>query len=88
VTFIAASDRYLGKAAKDVCHAIKTSVSIEVVDTETLTQSQDTRGDTSGWRIQLWSWCPLRSGDSEVKLLRIDSQKQWEENGRRLLDGS
>jgi hypothetical protein len=48
VTFIAASDQYLGKAAKDVCHAIKTSVSVEVVDTETLTQSQDARGDTSG----------------------------------------
>ena len=48
VTFIAASKPYLGQAAKDVCHAIKTSVSVEVVDTETLTQSMDVRGDTSG----------------------------------------
>ncbi|HEY4842166.1 MAG TPA: hypothetical protein VIH78_09370 [Terriglobales bacterium] len=48
VTFIAASDQHLGKAAKDVCHAIKTSVSVEVVDTETLTQSVDVRGNTSG----------------------------------------
>jgi hypothetical protein len=48
IIFITASDQYLGKAAKDVCHAIKTSVSVEVVDSETFTQSLDARGDTSG----------------------------------------
>ena len=38
-------------AAKDVCHAIKTAVVVEVVDTENLTQSSDQRGDTSGGAV-------------------------------------
>jgi hypothetical protein len=38
----------LASAVKDLCHAIKTFVAVEVVDTTNLTQSTDTRGDTSG----------------------------------------
>jgi hypothetical protein len=38
----------LDKVVKDICRAIQTAVIVEVVDTERLTQSQDTRGDTSG----------------------------------------
>jgi hypothetical protein len=38
----------LDTAVKDICHAIKTAVIVEVVDTQRLTQSQDARGDTSG----------------------------------------
>ncbi len=47
-TFRNTSTMLLGSAVKDVCHAIKTCVIVEVVDTQNLTQSQDTRGDTSG----------------------------------------
>jgi hypothetical protein len=43
-----ASNPSLGNSLKDLCHAIKTSVIVEVVDTQNLTQSQDTRSDTSG----------------------------------------
>jgi hypothetical protein len=42
------SDESLGHAMKVVCHAIKTSVMVEVVDMQNLTQSTDARGDTSG----------------------------------------
>jgi hypothetical protein len=42
------SNEHLGNSVKDVCHAIKTSVIVEVVDTQNLTQSLDARGDTSG----------------------------------------
>jgi hypothetical protein len=38
----------LGNVVKELCHAIKASVIVEVVDAQNLTQSQDTRGDTSG----------------------------------------
>jgi hypothetical protein len=38
----------LGGSVKDLCHAIKAFVMVEVVDTQNLTQSTDTRGDTSG----------------------------------------
>jgi len=47
-TVLATSNKFLGKSVKDVCHAIKTSVIVEVVDTQNLTQSLDARGDTSG----------------------------------------
>jgi hypothetical protein len=47
-TVLAASNGNLGNSVEDVCHAIKTSVMVEVVDTQTLTQSKDARGDTSG----------------------------------------
>jgi|HubBroStandDraft_6_1064221.scaffolds.fasta_scaffold00625_17 hypothetical protein len=36
---------------KDVCPTTKTSVLVEVVDAQNLTQSQDTRGDTSGGAV-------------------------------------
>ena len=42
------SDESLGHAMKVVCHATKTSVMVEVVDMQNLTQSTDVRGDTSG----------------------------------------
>ena len=35
-------------AVKDVCHAARTFVMVEVVDTKNLTQTGDARGDTSG----------------------------------------
>ncbi len=38
----------LDKAVRDICHAVQMAVLVEVVDTQRLTQSQDTRGDTSG----------------------------------------
>lgn len=38
----------LDKPVKDICHAIQTAVVVEVVDSQRLTQSQDTRGDTRG----------------------------------------
>ncbi|HTW32463.1 MAG TPA: hypothetical protein VMD76_12345 [Candidatus Sulfotelmatobacter sp.] len=38
----------LDTAVKDICHAVRTAVIVEVVDTQRLTQSQDARGDTSG----------------------------------------
>lgn len=41
----------LGGTGKDICHAIKTAVLVEVVDTLTLTQSQDTRGDATGGAV-------------------------------------
>jgi hypothetical protein len=40
------SNTYLDDAAKDICRAIRTFVLVTVVDTQNLTQSQDTR--TSG----------------------------------------
>ncbi|MGD0212981.1 MAG: hypothetical protein ABSB87_07100 [Terriglobales bacterium] len=49
--FIASSNDNLRDSVKDVCHAIKTSVLVEVVDTQTLTQSRDARGDTSGGAV-------------------------------------
>jgi hypothetical protein len=42
------SDESLGHAMKVVCHAIKTSVPVEVVDTNNLTQSVDARGEGPG----------------------------------------
>jgi len=47
-TVIASSNANLGDSVKDVCSAIKTSVPVEVVDSQNLTQSVDARGDTSG----------------------------------------
>ena len=47
-TFYSASTESLGGAAKGLCHAIKTFLMVDVVDTENLTQSADVRGDTSG----------------------------------------
>jgi hypothetical protein len=47
-TFRSTSATSLGNAVKDLCHAIKTSVIVEVVDEQNLTQSSDARGDTSG----------------------------------------
>jgi hypothetical protein len=47
-TFHSTESTSLGSAVKTLCHAIKTSVLIEVVDTTNLTQSSDARGDTSG----------------------------------------
>ncbi len=47
-TVRSASTDSLGSATKQICHAMKTSVMFEVVDTQNLTQSSDTRGDTSG----------------------------------------
>jgi hypothetical protein len=41
----------VGSAVRDICHAIKTSVMVEVVDAQNLTQAQDTRGDTSGGAV-------------------------------------
>lgn len=46
--FNAGSDTSLKHLVKELCHAIKTFVAVEVVDTQTLTQSRDVRGDTSG----------------------------------------
>jgi hypothetical protein len=45
------SDESLGHATKELCHAIKTAVMVEVVDGLNLTQSTDVRGDTSGGLI-------------------------------------
>jgi hypothetical protein len=50
-TFRSTSTTSLGNSVKEICHAIKTSVIVEVVDTQKLTQSQDTRGDTSGGAV-------------------------------------
>jgi hypothetical protein len=47
-TFYSASTESLGGAVKGLCHAIKTFLMVDVVDTENLTQSTDVRGDTSG----------------------------------------
>jgi hypothetical protein len=47
-TFSSISTYSLGDAVKVLCHAIKTSVVVEVVETHNLTQSTDLRGDTSG----------------------------------------
>lgn len=49
--FRSTSATSLGNAVKDICHAIKTSVIVEVVDTQNLTQSRDARGDTSGGAV-------------------------------------
>jgi hypothetical protein len=38
----------LGNAMKDLCHAIRTAVTVEVVDTQNLTQSTDARGEGPG----------------------------------------
>jgi hypothetical protein len=43
-TFRNTSTRTLGNAVKDICHAIKKAVIVEVVDTQNLTQSEDVRG--------------------------------------------
>jgi hypothetical protein len=43
---VGASNDNLGDSVKDVCRAIKTSVIVEVVDSQTLTQSEDLRGVT------------------------------------------
>jgi hypothetical protein len=50
--FSSASDESFGHAMKILCHAIKTSVPVEVVDSKNLTQSVDVRGDTSGGLIE------------------------------------
>jgi hypothetical protein len=47
-TFTSVADSSLRRALKDLCHALKVLVPIEVVDIRTLTQSSDARGDTSG----------------------------------------
>lgn len=47
-TFTCESGDSLKRIAKDLCHAIKTFVPIQVVDERTLTLSSDTRGDKSG----------------------------------------
>ena len=47
-TFTCESDTSLKHIAKNLCRAIKTSVAVEVVDSNNLTQSVDLRGDTSG----------------------------------------
>ena len=47
-TFSSTSDTSLGHTLKDLCRAIKTSVAVEVVDSQNLTQSTDVRDDTSG----------------------------------------
>lgn len=47
-TFSSVSDESLGHAMKILCHAIKTSVPVEVVDTQNLTQSTDVRGEGPG----------------------------------------
>ena len=47
ITFGTSTDS-LGEALKDLCRAIKKSITVEVVDATTLTQSRDARGDTSG----------------------------------------
>ena len=47
-TFRSTATTSLGNSVKDICHAIKTFVLVEVVDTQNLTQSRDARGDTSG----------------------------------------
>lgn len=50
-TIRSTSTASLASAAKDICHAMKTSVIVEVVDTQNLMQSSDTRGDTSGGAV-------------------------------------
>jgi hypothetical protein len=47
-TLRGASASSLGAAVKELCRAIKKSVMVEIVDSQNLTQSSDTRGDTSG----------------------------------------
>ena len=47
-TFSSVSDTALNHPVKELCHAIKTFVMVEVVDSHTLTQSIDARDDTSG----------------------------------------
>jgi hypothetical protein len=51
ITVRSTSTSFFGNAVKDVCHAIKTAVIVEVVDTQNLTQSADVRGDTSGGAV-------------------------------------
>jgi hypothetical protein len=46
--FSTVSDTSLSHTLKDLCHAIKTFVMFEVVDTKTLTQSTDVRGEGPG----------------------------------------
>jgi hypothetical protein len=47
-TFSATSDTSLNQTLKDLCHAIKTYVIVEVVGTKTLTESVDVRGEGPG----------------------------------------
>jgi hypothetical protein len=44
----ASSSPNLGNAVKDLCHAIKNSVLIQVVDSQTMTESLDARGVSGG----------------------------------------
>jgi len=44
----ASSASNLGNAVKDVCHAIKNSILLEVVDSQTMTESLDVRGVSGG----------------------------------------
>ena len=44
----ASSGSYLGNALKDICHAIKNSILIEIVDSQTMTESLDVRGVSGG----------------------------------------
>jgi hypothetical protein len=44
----ASSTSNLGNAVKDICHAIKNVILIEVVDSQTLTESLDVRGVSGG----------------------------------------
>ena len=50
-TFSSVSDSSLRPTVKELCHAIKVSVLVEVVDTQNLTLSSDARGDASGGAI-------------------------------------
>jgi len=46
-TLTSVSDSSLGRTLKGVCHAIKTFVMVEIVDTQNMTLTSDTRGDAS-----------------------------------------
>jgi hypothetical protein len=41
----------MGNSVKDICQAIRGALIVEVVDNQNLTQSQDTRGNTSGGAV-------------------------------------
>ena len=45
---LGSSEPSLAKSVRDICHAMVGALIVEVVDSQNLTQSQDTRGDTSG----------------------------------------
>ncbi|HTW57018.1 MAG TPA: hypothetical protein VMD99_02685 [Terriglobales bacterium] len=45
---VGSSEASLTASVRDICHAIVGALIVEVVDSQNLTQSQDTRGNTSG----------------------------------------